>query len=386
MKRRQFIKIAGLTAGLTGLSSSLMGCSSAPSIELIGRDNKQLNQDDIRLKVIAYAMLSPNPHNKQPWRIVMTGPKSFYLYVDMFRLLPATDPYHRQIHLGQGTFLESLSIAAHEFDHDADIQYFPEGMYGPEEIVEKPVARITLLDSTRKNQSRFFDSLMRRQSIKTPYDNYQLTPKELKYIETLYNYDDFPLTFSSHPDTVQTIRRTLIEAMKIEDQGSDRVHETVSMFRFNDEELLKYQDGFGVVHSGITGIKKIVVEHVLLNRDKVEKDPGDFGKKAIELTEEQANSASSFGWMTSATNTRLDQVKAGRAYCKTHLILTQMGLAMHPMSQVLQEYADMLPLQKRFLEQLNVPKGHTMQMIFRVGHAESTAYTPRRQVQSLLKA
>ncbi|MFT6914813.1 MAG: hypothetical protein ACJAWL_001112 [Motiliproteus sp.] len=40
------------------------------------------------------------------------GPRSFDLYVDPERLLPATAPFYRQIHIGQGTFLETLAIAA----------------------------------------------------------------------------------------------------------------------------------------------------------------------------------------------------------------------------------------------------------------------------------
>jgi hypothetical protein len=61
-----------------------------------------------------------------------------------------------------------------------------------------------------------------------------------------------------------------------------------------------------------------------------------------------------------------------------------MGLAQHPMSQVLQEYQDMLPLQERFKQHFNIKAGQTVQMLVRLGKAENTTHTPRRLVSSLL--
>ena len=126
MNRRNFIKITGLGLGSVALSSSVIGCNDAKSGDDFGWNGPDKLKTDIRMQVLAYAILAPNPHNKQPWVIRLTGPTSFDLYVDPERLLPETDPIHRQIHIGQGTFLETLSIAASGLGHRAIVEYFPQ--------------------------------------------------------------------------------------------------------------------------------------------------------------------------------------------------------------------------------------------------------------------
>jgi len=76
----------------------------------------------------------------------------------------------------------------------------------------------------------------------------------------------------------------------------------------------------------------------------------------------------------------------GREYCRINLQTTAMGLAQHPMSQVLQEYPDMLALQKEFTEFFNIPLGQTVQMLFRLGHAQATEHGPRRSINSIIKS
>ncbi len=105
----------------------------------------------------------------------------------------------------------------------------------------------------------------------------------------------------------------------------------------------------------------------------------------MKLTEKQSESAVAFGWLTSKTNTRLDQVKIGRIYERINLKATELGIAMHPMSQVLQEYSDMAFLQQKFKDYLRIPEDQTVQMLFRLGHATPVVHSPRRQVKDFFR-
>jgi hypothetical protein len=49
--------------------------------------------DDPRLRALSYAILAPNPHNRQPWMVDLSRPETVVLYVDTSRLLPHTDPF-----------------------------------------------------------------------------------------------------------------------------------------------------------------------------------------------------------------------------------------------------------------------------------------------------
>jgi hypothetical protein len=60
------------------------------------------------------------------------------LYVDERRLLPATDPPARQIHIGCGRFIETLAAGASTMGYTTAVENFPEGLHGLEEVGRKP--------------------------------------------------------------------------------------------------------------------------------------------------------------------------------------------------------------------------------------------------------
>ena len=71
-------------------------------------------------------------------------PNEITLYCDLTRLLPETDPLSRQIMMSHGTFLELLDLAARRKGLRADIELFPQGQFGPDQLDTRPVARIRL--------------------------------------------------------------------------------------------------------------------------------------------------------------------------------------------------------------------------------------------------
>ncbi len=386
MNRRNFIKVTGVGIGSIALSSSLVGCIDSTAEDDYGWNGPDKLETDIRFQVLAYAILSPNPHNKQPWVIRLTGPMSFDLYVDPERLLPETDPVHRQIHIGQGTFLETLSIAATGLGYQAVIDYFPQGIYSNTELANKPVASIRLIENAGIRIDPLFDSLLTRHSNKREYSGYQLNKTEITTLQKTHAaHSEYPLTFQRSSSAKAILVKTLTEAMQIEVGNKQRDMETIKMFRFNDDEVRQYRDGFGTAQAGLTGITKFIAETFFLNRKKVEKDSTEFGQQAVDMTQKVTQSTNSFGWISTPSNTRLDQLKVGRDYCRMNLQTTMMGLAQHPMSQVLQEYDDMLALQQSFKKSFNIPSDETVQMLFRLGKAEPVLHGPRRLVKQLIR-
>jgi len=386
MNRRNFIKITGLGLGSVALSSSIVACNTDSSVEDYGWNGPDKLESDIRMQVLSYAILAPNPHNKQPWIIRLTGPRSFNLYVDPERLLPETDPIHRQIHIGQGTFLEILSIAAGGLGYMADIHYFPEGMYGNTELFNKPVASINLVKQNSITIDPLFNSLLTRHSNKREYDGYQLSQNNIDILQKAHNaHSDYPLVVKDSPKDKTQLVEVLTQAMQIEVGNKQRDMETIKMFRFNDDEVSKYRDGFSVAQAGVTGFTKFIAETFFLDREKVEKDSTEFGQQAVDMTQKISQSTDTFGWLSTPDNTRLDQIKVGRDYCRMNLQTTMMGLAQHPMSQVLQEYDDMIDLQKSFKKRFSIPESETVQMLFRLGKAAPVQHGPRRLVKQLIR-
>ena len=98
--------------------------------------------------------------------------------------------------------------------------------------------------------------------------------------------------------------------------------------------------------------------------------------------------ASGFLWLASSDNTRPTQVAAGRAYVRTHLLATAAGADMHPLSQALQEFAQMRGPRQAIHQTLGLAaSGETLQMLARVGFAiDPRGASPRRSLESLIRA
>jgi hypothetical protein len=394
MNRRKFIQVFGLGTGAIALTTGITSCGSlkssfGPSVESdsYGWNGPTSDIKDIRLQVLAYAILSPNPHNKQPWIIKLTGPTEFELYVDQERLLPATDPYFRQIHIGQGTFLETASIAASGLGHVAKITLFPQGIYSNTQVLNKPVARVSLTANESVNVNPLFANLLSRQSNKREYNHQSLTQNQVSEL-IRFNTDNNQnsLTLVDSPAAKKQLEQVLTKAMKIEVGNKARDEETIKMFRFNQAEVEQYRDGFGTAQVGLSGLKRLLVENFILSRESTEKDPTEFGQQAVTMTQKTVASTGTFAWITSASNSRIDQINVGREYCRINLKTNAMGLAQHPLSQILQEYEDILPLQAAFKDFFNIKTSDTVQMLFRLGTAEITQHSPRRAVADIIQA
>ena len=142
--RRNFIKVlgggtilaAGAAAGLTAFPIGLPDAAAA-------WHNPGAGESDIRRKALSYAILAPNPHNMQPWLVDLSTPDMAILSLDTSRLLPATDPYGRQIVIGCGAFLELLTLAANAFGANLSITLWPDGEPA-QYLDDRPFAAVAL--------------------------------------------------------------------------------------------------------------------------------------------------------------------------------------------------------------------------------------------------
>jgi len=91
--------------------------------------------------------------------------------------------------------------------------------------------------------------------------------------------------------------------------------------------------------------------------------------KALDAT-------NAYAVITSAGNTRFEQIDAGRDWIRLQLAATSQGLAMQPVSQALQEYPEMAAHYRQAHELLASP-GQTVQMLGRLGYGPEIDPSPR---------
>jgi hypothetical protein len=380
--RRQALQL--LAAGaLPLLVPSLAGCGTT-MLALAPWSGPPPSETDVRMRALAYAVLAPNAHNTQPWLLAL-GDGTIDLYVDKTRLLPETDPPFRQAHISQGTFLETLVIALGALGQRAEVEYFPAGEYGSTVVEDRPVARVRLAPADVAVDP-LFGAIAERRSNKDRYDADRPVPAaELEALARASGVAE-QVRFVVDPGARARLTGICRDAMAAEVRSRARNVETARWFRFDDAEMESKRDGFGMAQAGRTGFTKWFGETFIVSRESAADPTGTFATSAVTLSQEQAASTPAFAVLASPSNTRRAQVEAGRAYTRMVLAATLRGIATHPMSQALEEYADVAEVKARLEREVGLPAGSTLQMMFRIGYARPTRHAPRRSVRAMLRS
>ena len=93
------------------------------------------------------------------------------------------------------------------------------------------------------------------------------------------------------------------------------------------------------------------------------------------------SSTQAYAVIRTAGNAREDQIEAGRRWLRLNLTTTALGLALHPVSQALQEYPEMEAHYAAAHAMLAEP-GETVQMLGRLGHGPDAPVSPRWPVEA----
>jgi Nitroreductase family len=381
LSRRKFILIAGSTAVIVAAGKTAIDLDQMPSTAIAAWAGPPSTEPDIRKRLLAYAILAPNPHNMQPWIVDLRQPGIIDLYCDRARLLPKTDPLSRQILIGHGAFLELLDLAASAAGYRTEITYFPKGEFG-NQIDDRPVAAIQLIPDASRQPDPLFQQILHRRSAKVPYDTSKaLSPDHAQGLSTAYTDRNCPLTIATDQSRVLGLQGIIQSATEIEERTPLVYQETIDVMRIGAKEVAQHRDGITLTGAPIGWARLFG----MVSREKLADQTSDAFKSGAAMSRDRAVATPAFGWITSSDNRRTTQLAVGRAYARLNLKATALGVAMHPMSQVLQEYAEMQALQRGLFALLDIPLGHTVQMLVRLGYTGQTGPSPRRDLQDLLR-
>ncbi len=342
--------------------------------------NPGADQKDPRLYCLAHAILAPNPHNRQPWLVDLEGDDTINFYFDTTRRLPATDPYDRQLTIGCGAFLEILSIAAAEIGYEAQIRLFPLGEPQPT-LDDRPVARIRLVDGGRRDP--LFTQITQRRSNKEAYDlKKPISGETLKALVAAEPSEKlmFAGALSGDP-RCERLRQISIQAYRREIETPVALKESIDLIRIGKAEIAKYRDGIDLDFPGIGAMQAMGI----LTREKMLTPGTKAYQQGLDQYEPLAKSASGYVWIISDTKDRYAELAAGRAYARLNLRATALGIAMHPMSQALQEYAEMSAIKAETEKAVSLSPHARLQMLARIGYASKVPPSPRRGLSEHLR-
>lgn len=342
-------------------------------------------ETDVRRFALAHAILAPNPHNTQPWLVELDDADGMTLYCDLDRRLPFTDPLDRQITVGCGCFLELYSMSAGLRGYWPNIEFFPEGEPTPR-LDTRPLARVTLgPQQAQPNSDPSALQIVNRRTNRKPFEARVPDAEALHELDNVVTGMGEEYTggvyWMNEPARVAQARDLVWRAWDRELRTEGAAAETFEWLRFGREEIARHQDGLAIDAPGI-GIFRMLGQ---LDRDDLINPDSEANKSAARDWRELAMTAPAFLWLTSTGDTPSRRLNAGRAYARMALAATDMGLALHPWSQALQEYEEMADLYAEMRTFLAPGEGETIQMLVRVGYGETVPPTPRRGVAPLLR-
>ncbi|HYD99390.1 MAG TPA: twin-arginine translocation pathway signal protein [Alphaproteobacteria bacterium] len=380
LSRRAFIRLAGGGTLLAASGAGLARCDGMPA-EAVAAWRVPPAGGDPRRFALAHAILAPNPHNMQPWLVDLREPGVATLHVDRTRLLPETDPYGRQVLIGHGTFLELLDLAAGAAGHRAEIRLFPEGAPGAEALDDRPVARIAFAADPARAVDPLFHQIAHRRSNKEAYEPRPLAADHAAALASFPVGPGLRLGFATTGPAVETLRGIADRAMTVEMTTPRTLRESIDRTRIGAAEIARHRDGIDL-HGPLFWWTRTLG---LMTPEKAA-TPGTMAYRAgLDYAKGAMASAAAFGWLASADNGRAAQIAAGRAYVRLNLAATAMGVAMHPLSQALQEYPEMAEA-RRAMQAATAAGGETVQMFFRLGYAAPPPPSPRRDLDAILRA
>ena len=373
--RRKFLTLLGggviLAAAPVGYAVTRSPQTALRPWDLAG------SYSDPRERALSFALLAPNPHNRQPWIADLTRAGEVTLLVDPERLLPHTDPFDRQITIGMGCFLELLRMAAAEDGHALAIELFPEGS-DDRAVATRPLARCRFIADPSVTRDPLFAQVRARRSLKEPYDTARRVPDSaLAALGAVVGHSRLGAT--NEPGAVAELRALSGAALRIEVETPRTYQERIDLFRIGHREVDANPDGLEFTGPMMEALRLTG----LFTREQAADPASTAFRTGLDMLMAQTDTAMAHLWLATPGNSRTEQIGAGMDWVRVNLAATALGLGIHPLSQALQEYPEVAGLYGDIHQRL-AQDGERLQMFARLGFGPQVPPTPRWPLETRL--
>ncbi len=328
MKRGKFISIAGTLILVIGggyyLSSDKHNFTrSEAKIDNAERIPFRPNEKEI----LFLASLAPSGHNTQPWFINYLEPYHWIIGNDKNRWLPGVDPTQRETILSIGAFLQNLEYAANSFGYSCQFNVLATTNQ------EENIAEVRL---EKSNQVTKFDTdqIKHRRTIRSNYLSDALKIEDSSYLtkeETDCIYY-IPNTSKEH----QWLNEQTIEANRIQSYRDAAQNELANWIRFSSKDATQHLDGLTLAGMEIEGIPGWYLRNFYGKKDVMNKS---FRQQSIDKVVKQVSQSAGWFLITSKDNSVTTLLETGQRVQRLLLKIRVKNIAVHPMTQILEEPA-----------------------------------------------
>lgn len=381
--RGEFLRLSGASAlflgGLTLNTSPVGAAERGESLEGFEEGDPPI------LRALRSGITAPNPHNTQAWKFKIINDKEALLYVDENRTLPETDPTTRQIHIGQGAFLEHCRLGANAIGYRAEFKILPEGEYKVSNIGKYPTAHIALKKSTqREADSYLYQAIPERATNRTSYHGEWMGENLFNNIVASVNprYADFHYVpeNAARADHFPLLKSGFVIEMKTRAKSE----ESRKWFRLSDKEIRAKRDGITLQGNGISGLKLFLARNFFFSLEPEVYHSQESITYAIENFSKALDSSAGLVYMRTEDNRMRNWIECGVDYARFQLELTSRSLVMQPMSQALQEYVENEGVFHAYRRLTQTKGSQKVQMVMRIGKSNYFFKSPRRDLNSMV--
>ncbi|MBX7227922.1 MAG: hypothetical protein K1X55_17950 [Chitinophagales bacterium] len=353
MKRRFFIKAAGaaiLTAGTaTYFVSDKKGIVRTDVEEPI-TSNIGFRPDE--KKILYLASLAPSGHNTQPWLVRYVGPYHWVICNDKTKWLPVVDPNQRETILSIGAFIQNLEFSASQLGYSCQFRMLASSNQD-KELME------VLLRKQERQPSYDIQKIVLRRTVKSGYIHGSISKEHIHELTSpesdWFNY--IPIESKAY----EWINEQTIEANKVQTNHDEAQAELAEWIRFSNKEALSKCDGLTTDTMEIDGLPGWFIRNFYNKKLVMSKS---FRVQGIDKIRAQVNRSGGWLLLSSKDNSTESLIETGKRFQRVLLEIRQKNIAIHPMTQTLEE--------DKYRVELHNTLGilNPIQFVLRIGYVE----------------
>jgi hypothetical protein len=370
MNRKKFIAVAGASV-IAAAGTAYLLSDRHPFLRT---DIKDDNSNNLSLKpdekeILYLASLAPSGHNTQPWLIKYIEPYHWIIANDKTKWLPAVDPTQRETILSIGAFIQNLEYAANNLGYSCAFTLLALNNQD-EDIMEVKFDK-------KGNQPAFdTDKIKLRRTVRSGFQKGVVKKEHIDFITG--NDKEYFHFVANNSKEYGWLNEQTIEANRQQTYRDDAQSELAAWMRLSGKEAKKYCDGLTTASMEIDGLPGWVVRNFYSKESVMSKK---FREQGLDKVKEQVGSSGGWLLITSKDSSPETLIETGMRLQRMLLKTREINVAIHPMTQVLEE--------KNFHDELNksLSIASTVQFILRTGYIKNypDPVSLRRPVEKIVK-
>lgn len=312
--------------------------------------------DDLS-EIIRYGTFAPSSHNAQMWSVHIIDTNSVKVNPNYQRVLKQIDPDNRETWISIGAFIGNCILAANDMGYKTDVTLAEDGV---------------VLSFIKANNAEFNRNNIR--AIKKRITDRRLYLKSDisdSIINKITSYSDKVIYIPRYSAKGEQISEYTVKAYCQQMNSIEKLEELSEWISFSYKEEREKKYGLTPDALDIKGIKHFLF-NTAMNKKSVKSKM--FIRSSERKIKHQINSCSGYLLIMSDSKDKIDLIEAGILLEHVWLECAKSNIAVHPISQVLEELCYYSALKKELNTTCEI------QMILRIGNIKKYPIRERRRI------